>query len=388
MRSRIWVGLLAATALAVAGCGSSSDEASTSSSSTTASTTSAAGSAGVSAAQAEIDKFYAQPTFEAPGEAFDAKAVAKGKTLLSIPASSTIPFVQTLQDGVKKLAPEVGMTFVDWPNQGQPAQWVQGMNAGIDRKVNAINLMAGINPESLGPQVKKAQAAGIPVIASHLYDVKETPALDAEQVSAPYEQAGRLLASWVVAKTNAKADVLVVKIDEVPSTKPMMAGINSVFEERCGDGCNVETVNVAIADVATRIQPEVRSALTRNPKINYVIALYDSAEAPFVVAAIKQAGASGKVKVVTFNGTPSVLELVKSGDVEMDVGENLEWISYAVLDQSMRIMGGLEPVKDPKLPLRVFDKSNVSEAGDPPTDHDGYGDSYIAGYRELWGLGG
>jgi ribose transport system substrate-binding protein len=386
MRSRLCVGLMACAALAVAGCGSSSDGGSTSS--TSSSTTASSGSAGATAAQAEIDKYAAQPTFAAPGAAFDAKAAVQGKTLLSIPASSTIPFVQTLQDGVKKLAPTVGLNFIDWPNQGQPSQWVQGMNAAIARKADAVNLMAGINPESIGPQVAKAEAAGIPVIASHLYDVAETPALGTDQVSAPYRQAGRLLADWVVAKTKAKADVLVVKIDEVPSTKPMMAGIDEVFQQRCAEGCKVETVNVSIADVATQIQPEVRSALTRNPKINYVIALYDSAEAPFVVSAIKQAGATGRVKVVTFNGTPSVLKMVKSGEVEMDVGENLEWISYAVLDQSMRIMAGMDPVKDPKLPLRVFDQSNVDEAGNPPTDHDGYGDSYIAGYRKLWGLTG
>ena len=36
-----------------------------------------------------------------------------------------------------------------------------------------------------------------------------------------------------------------------------------------------------VADVATKIQPNVQAALTGDPNINYVIALYDSAEAPF-----------------------------------------------------------------------------------------------------------
>ena len=40
----------------------------------------------------------------------------------------------------------------------------------------------------------------------------------------------------------------------------------------------------------------------------------------------------------------------------MDVGENLEWIGYAIVDQSMRIMGGLPPVKNARVPVRVFDK--------------------------------
>ena len=44
----------------------------------------------------------------------------------------------------------------------------------------------------------------------------------------------------------------------------------------------------------------------------------------------------------------------------MDVGENLEWIGYAIVDQSMRIMGGLTPVKSEHVPVRVFDKSNIA----------------------------
>jgi len=364
-------------ALLVAGCGSS-----------TASTGSASASGGVAAAQREITQYSGVPSFVAPGRPFDARRAVAGRTLESIPASSSIPFVQSLQDGVKALAPQVGLRFLDWPNQGQPVQWVQGMNAGASRKVNAINLMAGIDPNAIAPQVRQAEAAHIPVIASHLYDVNDTPAVGVDTASVHYEQAGRLLADWVVARTNGKADALVVRIDEVNSTASMVNGISSVFQQDCGSGCKVQTINVGIADVASRIQPEVQAALTKDPSIDYVIALYDSAEAPFVVSAIKASGRSSSVHVVTYNGTPSVLRLVRSGDVEMDIGENLEWISYGILDQAMRLMGGLPPVRDPRLPLRVFDRSNIDEAGNPPQDDLGFGDAYKQGYLKLWGLAG
>jgi len=370
--------------LAVAGCGSSSDT-----SSTPASGADSGGSgSAVAAAQKEIDAFRGVPSFEAPGKAFDAKSAVAGKTILDIPASSSIPFVQTMGKGVKRLSGEVGMTYLNWANQGRPVQWVQGMNSGIDRKVAAINLMAGINPASIGPQIKQAKAQGIDVMAAHLYDVDDTPANGVDTLSVPYEKAGRLLADWVVTKTKGDTHTLVVKIDEVVSTKAMMKGITDVFTQACGSKCPVSTINVALADLATKITPQVQSSLVKDPKIKYVIALYDSAIAPQVVSAIKSAGKSASVKVVTFNGTPSVLKLVKSGDVEMDVGENLEWNSYAITDQAMRLIADLPPVKDPKLPLRVFDKSNVAEAGTNPETAEGFGTDYVAGYRKLWGLGG
>jgi len=116
-----------------------------------------------------------------------------------------------------------------------------------------------------------------------------------------------------------------------------------------------------------------------------VIALYDSAEVPFAAAAIRAAGRTGRVKVSTFNGTPEILKMVKQGDiVTMNVGENLEWIGYAIADQSMRIMGGLKPVKNARVPVRVFDKTNIGQAG--PKFTSGWGNSYVSGYQKLWGM--
>lgn len=387
MRGARWaMGMAGACAVLAAGCGSS-DESSSGSSSEPAAAAGGASTA-VATAQKELDGFRGAPTFDAPGEPFDAKAAVAGKTLLNIPASSSIPFVTTMSDGVKKIGADLGLKYIDWPNQGRPVQWVQGMNSGIDRSVDAINLMAGINPGSLGPQIKKATGAGIPVLASHLYDVGDTPPAGVDTLSVPYETAGRLLADWVVVKTKGDTHTLVVKIDEVVSTKAMMKGITEVFDDACASKCPVTTINVPLADLASKIQPQVQAALVKDPKIKYVIALYDSAEAPQVVAAVKSAGKSSSVKIVTFNGTPSVLKLVKSGDVEMDVAENLEWNSYAITDQAMRLMAGKEPVTDPKLPLRIYDQSNVDEAGTNQETAEGFGDSYIAGYRKLWGLGG
>jgi ribose transport system substrate-binding protein len=190
----------------------------------------------------------------------------------------------------------------------------------------------------------------------------------------------------VIWKTNGQANALVVRVDEVLSTVPMMSGIQGEFKDHCS-GCKLTSFNVGIVDVASKIQPEVQSALVRDPKINYVIALYDSAEAPFAVAGIKAAGAQTRVKVVTFNGTPSVLKTVADKDVvEMDIGENLDWISYAIMDQHMRLMGGQPAIKDPHVPLRIFDSSNISETGSPPQNSTGYGNDYQDQYKKLWKL--
>jgi ribose transport system substrate-binding protein len=336
-------------------------------------------------AKANLNKHRAVPQFVAPGPAFDAKAKAGGKTIFVIPASSQIPFVSTIANHLKRVAALAGVKTTIWQNQGQPSQWVQGMNAAIAQKANAIVLLAGNDPAGLQPQIKAAKAKGIPTIVAHLYDDNQKSAPNVGGlVNIPYNLAGRLIADQAIADTKGKANAVVVTINQVKSTVPMVAGIKAEFGAYCKD-CKLTFTDVTIADVATKIQPNVQAALTGDPGVNYVIALYDSAEAPFASAAIRAAGRTGKVKIATFNGTPEILKEVKKGDiVSMDVAENLEWIGYAIVDQSMRIMGGLKPVKNARVPVRVFDRSNIAQAG--PNFTSGWGNSYVGGYQKLWGL--
>jgi ribose transport system substrate-binding protein len=345
----------------------------------------AATAASWSGAQANLNKYKAVPTFVAPGPAFDAKAKAGGKTIFVIPASSQIPFVSTIANNITRIAKTANVKTKIWQNQGQPSQWVQGMNAAIAQKASAIVLLAGNDPASLQPQIKAAKAKGIPTIVAHLYDLKQKSAPNVGGVvNIPYNIAGRLIADQAIVATKGKANALVVTINQVKSTIPMVAGIRAEFGSYC-KGCKLQFTDVTIADVATKIQPNVQAALTANPNLNYVICLYDSAEAPFAEAAIRAAGRTGKVKISTFNGTPNIMKEVKKGDiVSADVGENLEWIGYAIVDQSMRIMGGLKPVADEHVPVRLFDKSNIVQAGSSFTS--GWGKSYVKGYQKLWGV--
>lgn len=337
-------------------------------------------------AQANLRKYKAVPKFVAPGPAFNARQRAGGKTLFIIPASSQVPFVSTIANHIRRISRAANVNVKIWQNQGQPSQWVQGMNAAIAQKADAIILLAGNDPAGLQPQIIAAKRQGIPTIVAHLYDDKQPSAPNVGGViNIPYNLAGKLIADQAIVDTRGRANAIVVTINQVKSTVPMVAGIREEFRKYCS-GCKLKFTDVTIADLATKVQPNVQTLLTGDPGINYVIALYDSAQVPFVAAAIRAAGRTGRVKVSTFNGTPEMLKLVKQGDiVSMNVGENLEWIGYAVVDQSMRIMGGLRPVKNARVPVRVFDRSNINQAG--PKFTSGWGNSYISGYRKLWGLG-
>lgn len=337
-------------------------------------------------ADQQLEPYRSLPTFEAAGAAFDARSCMKGKRILGIPVSSANPFTKNINTAMANVAKEVGFTFTAWENQGQPSQWVQGMNYATNNKYDLIDLLGGTDPKVLAPQVKAATDAGIKVIASH-YSGFEQPVPPGASGVVPidYLKAGQLLADWTIAKTGGSASALVIVSTEVNSTESMINGIKDEFEKHCKN-CKHKIINVPIPEWSTKIQSNVQSSLLADPSINYIIPIYDSMS-QFVVPAVTITGKGGSVKIATFNGTPFVLGLVQQGQVEMDIGESLDWIGHAVMDAEMRILCGLSEIKDPKIPFYIFDKSNADSAGKPPQLSTGYGNAYIEGYRKLWQLG-
>ena len=372
------VGLLV-VAFAAAGCGGSSDD----TASPAASGSAAGGGADQAHAQEQLAGLDALPTFAPAGPAFDAKQVMTGKSILSIPGTGSDPFYVQMNKGMKFAADAVGYPFSVWNNQGQLTQYQQGFANGITKKVSLIDLLAGPDPNALKPQIDEAQDAGILVVASHLSGIEqEVPNVD-YNLPIDYKLAGQLLADWVITK-DTTAHVLVVVSDEIVSTASMRDGISSEFDTYGGPDIQYTFVNVPIPEWGTKIKPAVQSAIVADPALTYVICIYDSMS-QFVTPAIDATNAADQVKVIGFNGTPFVLDLVRAGKVEMDLGESLNWAGMAIADAEMRLIGDMGLVESMNIPFRLFTTDNAAEAGVPAEFSKGYGD-FRSEYATLWGL--
>ena len=341
---------------------------------------------GLADASALVAEHLKIPTFNSPLPAFDAAACMKNKKILSIPVSSTIPFVQGTEKAMAETAKSVGFTVDHWKNQGNPTQWAQGVSQAISGKYDAIDFWGGIIPSSLGPQVAAAHAAGLKIFAASYSDTtqKGDPAADVS-LAQPFSKAGEIIAAWIANKTQGKANVLIIGSDDIQQSRPYAKSIADSLNKFCGGGCKHSYHSVTIPDWASKIQPTVQSALIADSTINYVVPLYDSMS-QFVLPALTITGRKDSVKIATFNGTPFVIDLVRRGDVEMDVGESLRWLADATLDGYMRGLCGLPAGDVLNVPLRIFNSENAKEAGDPAEFNKGYGDADVEGFRKLWGL--
>jgi ribose transport system substrate-binding protein len=341
---------------------------------------------GLDRAKAVVDFYRAKPEFRPRGEPFDAHACADGKKMLSMPNSSANPFLKGIITQEIKDGKELGLAVTEWENQGQPNQWVQGMNFAIQSHVDIVDLISGVDPKLINPQIKAAADAGVKTMASHFYDPSQKPdPLLAASLAVDFNQVGKILADWAIWRTGGKANIVIVETDEVPPTGPLVAGIKSELAANCPACKIVQQVNVGVTEWGTRIQPSVQSALIANPGVNFVIPIYDSM-AQYVVPAIRLTGKAAAVRIATFNGTPFVLDYVQQGGVDMDIGESLDWIARSTIDGYLRALCGLEVPKDIGVPFYIFDSANAKDAGVPASFDKGYGSDYVAGFRKEWKL--
>lgn len=334
-----------------------------------------------------LAKYSGVPKFVAPGPAFNAKKIMKGKKVLDIPITDAVPLVAEVERSMSQAAKRIGFTFHVWKNSGGISQWEAGIQYAINQNYNVIDLVA-INPSLIEPEIKKADQAGIKVIESHFagFQYWKQPSYIYGSVRLPYYAVGEIEAAWAIKATDGKANALAIVADTLASTAAVVAGIKHEFDKNCS-ACTLNTVNSPTVTWTKQIPGLVTSAVQSDPNLNYLLPIYDA----MTVAAASGLNAAhklGKIGMATYNGTLSILPLVEKGEVSMDLGEDEPWIGLAMLDACMRAAGNLAiPKKDyAGAPFRILDKQDISVVGSPPNSGRGYGNTYLKDFYKLWRL--
>ncbi len=378
-------------ALALSACGSS-DEGSETGAAKAAATTAATAATGDGELAAKLAALKAAPRFEHPGPAIDVSSL-QGKTFWVIPFASTAEFNKIQADATVQAGKAAGVNVKVYTTSGVPSQWQQAMDRALADKPAGISLQ-GVPPQAIAPQIRQAKAAGIPVTVSHGIDITEEEQLEQQApgveiaARAPFTEATRRVADYVIEESGGKAKVLYISQDDMA---PVMPGMVKAFEDemqaKCPD-CTVYQASTTFADAATKAPTAVQAALREHPDIDWIVPSFDNL-VPLVVSALRTVGAQDEVKVAAYNGTAGSLKLIdEDGPVVMDIGESIPMMGYTTMDQLLRLALKEPPVDQPTF-MRLFDASNVAEAGTPPTPTGGYGDEqeFVDGFKQLWGQG-
>ena len=344
--------------------------------------------AGIAEAKKLVTQYEQPPKWAPPGTPFDASK-AKGKSIWYVSLSLSIPFEKYMLQGIQQGAASVGAKGVGFDGKFSAAEGSRGIEQAIQAKASVI-MVGGFEPSLVGPALNDAQKAGIPVIMANVQDPgpprKDYPSAVKAFATHSFSWPGKVEADFVTADSNGKANVLFLSTSDIPNiTTPMKVAFQKELARVC-PGCKVKVIDVPSGQWNT-LQTKTPSLIRANPDANYIIPDFDGMVI-FALPGVHSAGATGKVKIVSFNATPSVMKALKNKDVVVAEtgGPNLLQ-GWAFADQALRVAAGVKPLPDIGIEDRLFTASNINSINLGAEESTWYGEGdYVAAYKKLWGV--
>lgn len=348
----------------------------------------AATGSGVAEAEASIAAHRAPAEFEAPGPAIDGSA-ADGKLVYFIANGLSLPFTQTLTDGALEGLKAAGAEIVLVDNEADPSAANRLIQQAIGRNADLI-INQSLPTDSLRAPFESAKKAGIPVLQLFQGDPR-TPPQEAQDVgvvaefSLCYSCLGELQADWAIADRKGAVEGVVFSSSDVGVSNVQTDAMRDRFEELCPD-CSVEYVDVLVPDWQTGLPTQARTAFLKNPDLNTIIPLWDNMVLP-MVPSIESSGKTKDLAVVSSNSNLPAMELLAKNEVlSALIGTPVGWMGWGIADQALRVLTGAEPVEDSRVPVRIFDATNIADIDLSEDEGTWFGADYKNEYLSLWGL--
>lgn len=301
------------------------------------------------------------------------------------------PFIQEIKNGIDAAAGKAGMTTLQSNPAGSAADVARQFSRVIAQHASAV-ITVGFTTAEIATSLQQARAAGIPVVQLFVTDPGAPPASATSAgvfayVSPCYSCIGAAMADIVIHDSGAKANVVFINAPDVGIATLEANGFTAEMRRYCS-GCTVKVSDAPIAQWGTQI-PGIATAAAADPKVNYIVPVFDTAS-PLVVPALTAANAAGRVKLVSSNGDQAQLQDMKSGSTPRwagNIGVNGAWIGWASMDGVLRALTGQPALADEKIGFRAFTPHNIGsiDLGANPSTWYG-GTDFAANYAKLWGL--
>lgn len=340
------------------------------------------------AAQEVVDAaLHPTDEFVAPGPEVDGAALA-GRTVFFVPMTLQVPLLNTVAESLATALANVDATVQVCDAKLNPADAASCLAQAVDADAAAV-ITAGI-PQQFAPTAfDELLAAGIPWVQGITTSSGEGDPGQVAYVTADNVVLQTWATNWVIADSNAAANVLVLKLTDSEATTAWADyGILGTYDAGCAD-CVVEVVETNSGQL-DKLPSLISSALVANPDITYIQAQFDQL-LPAVNQGIQAAGRDD-VTVASVDGRLSSLqEIAAGGPLAADVGYNVDALAWYLADAAVRLGSGAEAAQDIQFPFRrIFTADNVSDltlTAEAEASGEWFGDAdYQSGFLGLWGV--
>ena len=289
-------------------------------------------------------------SLEAPGGAGEAVVENMEPAEITVGLSvSTLsnPFFVSLEEGVNTLATENGTQVISVDAQDDSAKQSNDVDDLIQQGVDVL-LINPVDSAAITPAVEAANSAGIPVImVDRATDAGEYVTL----VASDNVAGGEMAAQYIVDQVGENASTL--QLEGVPgasATNERGEGFTNVAETSL-NVLDSQTANFDRAEGLTVME----NMLQGNSDVKAVFAQNDEM-ALGAIEAIKGAGLSNQITVVSFDGTEGGIKAVEDGSLAATIAQQPDEMGRLALQAAYDFYAGQEIPEKIDSPLELVTK--------------------------------
>jgi ribose transport system substrate-binding protein len=226
----------------------------------------------------------------------------------------------------------------------------------------------------------KLNAAGVPVVTSGVTDTDPSKIPVAQIGNTAIDRSAKLLASYVVAKYGADANVAFYSTPELSFSTLMDKTFAAEMKRLC-PGCQVRSAKIPVASFGTKAPSLVVDDLQAHPDTSVTVFAVGE-QAAGLPAALKTAALSPKV--IANSPDPVTLQYIKDGQFSAGFGLDIPVVAWTLMDSLGRLATGATPASGAVAdiaPQQFLTKDELT--GDVSHGWVGYQD-FAQKFTQLW----
>ncbi|WP_414442322.1 substrate-binding domain-containing protein [Burkholderia sp. 22PA0106] len=235
------------------------------------------------------------------------------QTIAYIAPSLDISYWQWVAYGVKQRAKELGMNYVEFTSENSPAKQMDNVRTALTRGVSAI-VMGPVSSTSTPPVLRLLKEKSVPIafagIGPQSGQTDYTSAVTANNYETGKAQ-GAYACKLAKERGGNKIAMLSLPQDRENAQK-YMKGAQESFK---ADGCDLVQVLETHGLTVNEAVSQANDILTAHPDVKAIYGMYDEA-ATGAAKALQTRGLTGKVAVVTADGSPTTIRLLRDGAIQ------------------------------------------------------------------------
>lgn len=287
-----------------------------------------------------------------------AAAAAKNYNLELVVGTKSDDFYVTMECGAMAEAKTLGVSLtVTGPADFSAPEQAPILNAVAASKPDAL-IVAPTDTKALNPELTRIANEGVKVV---FVDTTTTdPSVAVSHITSDNTGGGKLAADSLAGQIGGKGTVAIINVNPgISTTDARIAGFTAEMKAKYP---NVTVLGTQYDNDSTATATsQVEGDISAHPNLAGVFAT-NVLSAQGAATGIQHAGASGKVKVATFDAEPQQITALKSNTIQLAIAQSPYLEGQDGVEQAVNALSGKPVTANIGTPLVAITQANVNSA--------------------------